>query len=65
MDINEIDIANIFLVGTRGNGNIVIMRPPNRPITPQEAIALAGWLFVLSEAKKEDLEKVIQKIQNC
>jgi len=43
------DPTNRFFVGVRGGAEIVIQRPPHRPITREEALNLAAYLLVMVE----------------
>lgn len=58
----EIDTSNLpFMVAMQGD-KIVIMRPPTRPLTIDEALNLAAWLVALSDPLGERFNKMLQAV---
>lgn len=57
----EIDTANRFLVGARGD-DLVILRFA-RSVTKEEALNLAAWLVALADSKGE-FPAILEAVQN-
>jgi hypothetical protein len=48
----EIDTFNKFFVAVALGGKIVILRPPRRAMSIDDALALAAWIVAASSDKK-------------
>lgn len=55
------DTANHFLVGLRA-GQIVILKPPGSPLTPEQAFNLGIWLVAMSDANAADILRALTDI---
>lgn len=58
---------NRFFVGAQGplgdDAKIVIMRPPTRPISRDDAINLAAWLVALADPLNERFPAVLAEVR--
>jgi len=61
--MNEIDTANKFMVGVRGD-HIVVLNPPREPITNADALNLAAYI-VSCVGDDELWESTLAAVQNA
>ena len=58
---------NRFFVGARGFGDdaqIVVMLPPIKPITKDDAVNLAAWLVAVADPLRETFDRVITEVMD-
>lgn len=64
-DPEEIDTGNKFMVGVLGgDNNVVVMRPPQGPLSVEQAHNLAAYLVALSGGDRERFLKVLDAVEN-
>lgn len=60
----EIDTSNRFVVSVNGSG-ILVMNPPQAPITPEDALVFAAWLVALAEHQASfDFDDARKAVEN-
>jgi len=60
------DTTNKFMVsGTfGGTGDVLILRPPLRSISKEEALAFAAWIVVMSHPLVGEFERILAEVEN-
>lgn len=58
-----IETLNQFIVAANGDC-IVVMHPPNTPLTKEEALNLAAYLVALADPTHERFAKVLKAIES-
>lgn len=56
----EIDTLNKFLVGSHGDG-VIVMNPPRGPMSRVEALTFAAWLVAIADMGEEPTFDEIRK----
>ena len=55
--------TNTFLVAVRGEDELIVLSPPLKPITADEALNLAAWLVALIDDGPRRFEVVLHEVQ--
>jgi hypothetical protein len=64
MDITNIDTSNTTPpVGIDGRGNIVLLLPPPRTYTKEEALVFAAWLVCLADYGGQYFSQVLERVR--
>jgi hypothetical protein len=60
------DTTNKFMVsGTLGEtGNVLILSPPRRSITKEEALAFAAWIVVMAHPLAGEFERILAEVED-
>jgi hypothetical protein len=58
---DPIDTGNYFLITAQGE-NVLIMRPPMRPITREQALNMAAFLVAIADPTRERFEQVLTAV---
>ena len=60
------DTTNKFMVsGTLGGtGNVLILRPPQRSITKEEALSFAAWIVVMAQPQVGEFERIRAEVED-
>ena len=57
------DASNIFCVGAQGD-QILVLNPPRRPMSKEEALMFAAWLVVLTFASDDEFKKYLDAVRS-
>lgn len=56
-----LDTCNRFLVAATGS-HVLMMVPPREPMTPDEALTLAAWLFAVAGGDRQRFEEILRQV---
>jgi hypothetical protein len=61
-----IDTVNKFMVsGTIGEeATVLILRPPNRSLTREEALVFAAWIVVMTHPRQYEFKRILEAVEN-
>jgi hypothetical protein len=62
-----VDITNKFMVsGTIGDeSSVLILRPPQRSLTKEEALVFAAWIVVMAHPLAGEFEAILAEVEDA
>lgn len=64
VDNDQVGTANDHLVGSRGDGLVVVTLPPLGPMGCDEALRLAAWLIVCADPEGSRFAEIYRAVMS-